>query len=219
LARVSSFFIPSSSLSRFSLPGTLFFGLPLMTLAAVMAADLLYFHSTREFKRGDLVEVAGVVERTAYIPASEQVGSHRSSAEPYVDIWMKGREYPYRFFGSQWHCLSELPPGAPISVGLNPDVMKSPLKPTFWRPAPSYVPLTVLHQGIWLDSRLSHHNQLARDDLWTMPWLSPLLAVLAVITSTRRCTDFMAAQTRRRYGTQRKPMKGRLSLRLLKPGN
>jgi len=78
------------------------------------------------------------------------------------------------------------------------------------------VPLTVLHQGIWLDSRLSHHNQLARDELWRMPWLSPLLAVLAVIISTRRCTDFMAAQTRRRYGTQRKPMKGRLSLRLLK---
>ncbi len=187
-----------------------------MSLAAYMAADLLYFHSTHELSRSDLVVVAGTVERTVYIPEDQIPKSRHGTREPIVDVWLAGREHPFRFFGRQWHSLAELPPGAPLSLGLDPDVMQSPLKPTFLRPDPRYLPMTVLTKGSWWDVRLNHHNEFARSYLALMPWLTPLVAMLGFLLSTRRCADWMEAQPRNRYGLTRKPFKDRLSLRLLK---
>ena len=186
-----------------------------MSLAAWMAADLLYFHSTHELRRSDLAVVAGTVERTAFVPARAR-GWSRSTPQPYTDVWLVGREFPFRFFGAQWHDFSMLPAGAPFSVGLDPNDLKSPLKPTFLRPAPCYVPLTVVKQDGWWDTRLTHHNQLAQSNLSVMPWMSPLLALLGFLMSTHRCIDWMATQSRNRYGPTRKPLNGRLSLRRLK---
>ncbi len=187
-----------------------------MSLAAWMAADLLYFHSTHELRRSDLVVVSGTVERTAFVPVPPKRWSRNSSPEPHTDVWLVGREFPFRFFGAQWRDFSLLPAGAPFSVGLNPKDLQSPLKPTFLRPAPCYVPMTVIMQDGWWDARLTHHNSLARSNLAVMPWLCPLLALLGILLSTRMCVELMASQARSRYGPTRNPLKGRMSLRLLK---
>lgn len=186
-----------------------------MAAAAFMAADLLYFHHTREMSRNDLVLVTGTVERAVYAPAPDR-GWSRSTPEPHVDVWLAGREHPFRFIGAAWQSLATLPHGAPMTLGMDPDAMKKPLKPGFLFPAPFYRPLTVQLQNGWWDVRLNYENRVARSNLWIMPWLSPLLALLGFLLSTRRCIDWMAAHSSRRYAPTRKPLKGRLSLRLLK---
>ena len=200
--------------SSFSLPASIFFGLPLMTAAAFMAADLLYFHSTRELSQSELSVVASTVERTLYVPAPPR-GWARNEPKDHIDVWLKGDEHPFRF-GPEWFHLTTLRPGTPLSMGLDPDATRRPLQPTFLRPEPCYRPLTVRLSDGWRDVHLAQDNQSVRTNLKLFPWLSPALALLGLFMSTRIFTDFCHRQARSKYGPRRKPLKGRLSLGLLK---
>ncbi len=185
-----------------------------MTAAAFMAADLLFFHYTRELSRSDLVEVSGIVERADYVHAPAPSWSRRRPTD-HVDVWLSGWEFPFRF-APEWSHLATLQSGTPFRMGLKPDDMTSPLKPSFLRPAPSYRPLTVIMPDA-LDVRFTEYNQAARQNLQLFPWLSPLFALLALMMSSRAFTDRLEAHNRSKYAPKRKPLKGRLTFRLLKP--
>ena len=196
----------------FSLPASLFFGLPLMTIAAFMAADVLHFHWTRELHDSDLVEVAGMVERTQYVPVPPR-GWSRNPPTDHTDVWLKGYEHPFRFTPA-WPCLNTLPPGTPLSVRLDPDAPRPP-QPSFLGRPPRYRPLTVLLPDGWWNVHLLQDNRQANENIHLYPWLSPCFALLGLFMSTYWFTDWCERQARSKYQTPRKPLKGRLSLRRL----
>ena len=178
-----------------------------------MAADVLFLHSTRELHDGDLVEVTGTVERTAYVPAPSRSWSRHPPTD-HTDVWLKGYEHPFRFYPG-WRHLTTLPVGSPLSVRLAPQALSTPLQPTFLRPHPCYRPLTVRLPDGWWNVHLFQDNQQANENLKLFPWLSPLLALLGLGMSTHWFTARMARSARSKYQPPRKPLKGRLSLRRL----
>jgi len=196
----------------FSRPLFFFMGLPLMTAAGLMAADLFYFHWTRELQETELVVVRGTVESTKMVPPPES-GWLRKKAKGYVELRLAGQEHPFRFDPEWASIITPLARGTPVRVSMDPDVMKQPLKPGLLNRQPSYWPLLLRLQDGWHDVRLSRHNENARGNLHSMPWLSLLLALMGLGMSTQRFARYLKENQRLKYQPRRKPLKGRLKLR------
>lgn len=204
--------------SAFSLPGFVFFGLPLLALAGLLAVEWLYLHPYHGvLSERDLEVVTAKAENVEFVPAPERWFASRHKPAGYVELRLEGWAEPFRF-DAQWRSvLGALARGTPLSVGIDPDVMSRRAKPGFLRPVPSsYWPLTVRLREEWWDAGLAKENALRLSNHWVGPWLCLLLTLLGVVASTRRCVEWMKTRTYSRLGSSSNRSKGRLKLRLLK---
>lgn len=201
--------------SAFSLPGSVFFGLPLLALAGLLALEWLYLHPYHgELRQTDLEVVNAKVESATFVPPPKRWFASRHEPTGYVELRLEGWAEPFRFDAEWRSALEPLARGTPLSVGIDPDVMMRRTKPGFLRPVPSYYwPLTVRLGEDWWDVGLAKENQLRLSNHRVVPWLCLLLVLLGVTASTRRCVEWMKTQTHSRFGSPPKRSNGRLTLR------
>ena len=65
---------------RLSIFGSVIFGVPLLTLAALMTAELFWFDSLHVISHSSLTSVSGLVERTQFTPRTKGPSVH--------DVWV-----------------------------------------------------------------------------------------------------------------------------------
>lgn len=188
---------------RLSIFGAIIFGIPLLTLAALMVAQLLWFDSLHEISPSSLTSVSGLVERTQFIP--------RSKGPSVYDVWVQGYSYPFRFDAHS--ALETLKPGAEFRIGILPAELEKPRIPNFGFGDPFYAALEGTLPNGTSFSRVAAHNSNIVQTRRILPWLIPILVCLASLMSSRWFFEKLAA-SRLPHSSKHG---GPLVFRLLKP--
>lgn len=188
---------------KFSVFGSIFFGLPLVSAAVVMGYQYFVADFTRELSATDLRLVSGEIVRTDRV-------SHKKMS-PVKQVWIRGIDHPFRF--DEIRVGDALMPGTAVEIGVEPSELISPHYASV-DDQHFYTPVTTRIVGGRIVLDLDSHNRRLRDMRSWFPWLILAIASVGVFLSTQYAVDEAARQ--------RSPqMKGRrgepLKLRLPKP--
>lgn len=188
---------------RLSIFGSVIFGVPLLTLAALMTAELFWFDSLHVISHSSLTSVSGLVERTQFTPRTKGPSVH--------DVWVQGYNYPFRFDAHS--ALGTLKPGAEFRIGILPAELEKPRIPRLGFGDPFYAALEGTLPNGTTFSRVAAHNSNIVQTQHILPWLIPIFICLAALMSSRWFIEGLAA-SRRPHSSKHG---GPLGFRLLKP--
>ena len=188
---------------KFSVFGSIFFGLPLVSAAVVMGYQYFVADFTRELSATDLRLVSGEIVRTERV-------SHKKMS-PVKQVWIRGIDHPFRF--DEMRVGEALMTGTAVEIGVEPCELISPHYAAV-DDQHFYTPITARLAGGRVVLDLENHNSRLRAMRPWFPWLTLAIASAGVFLSTRFAVDELARQR----GPHKNGGRGRrLKFTLMKP--
>jgi hypothetical protein len=187
---------------KFSVIGTILFGLPLVGAAAFMSYCYFVDDFTKELTTNELHFVSGEIVRT------ETISHPKTKSPPVRQVWLKGSEHPFRFDENQLGTF--LLPGKTIEVGLERDKLSSPRYAAI-DDQHFYAPITARVIGGRKLLDLETHNSHQRTVRTWFPFGILAVAACGVFLSTQHAVNQLVRSRRPQLkGNRGEPLKFRL---------